>query len=320
MPAERLALFTTVYPGVERYLAPWYDSVQTQTDRDFDLWIGTDGLTPQAVTEAIAVAPAASWLPARNGDTPARLRTAALERLVSEYSGVVFVDSDDVLHASRVAAAREGLRQHDVTACALQIIDADGHDVGAVFGPDGADLEALLPRHNVFGLSNSAYRSTVLERCLPAPDECILMDWLLVTRAWAAGAKRLSAKASNSSMLRPTKSSSGTLANSGLTINNISDHCFERAFLPFRARKMRALALKMATVWFAMTYISYSWRSVGVNWPSLHFSANWAMRAWALSLALTFTNACATSRERARATGSSSSSNTAVPLSDMLKH
>ena len=188
MPAERLALFTTVYPGVERYLAPWYDSVQTQTDRDFDLWIGTDGLTPQAVTEAIGVAPAASWLEARNGDTPARLRTAALERLVSEYSGVVFVDSDDVLHASRVAAAREGLRQHDVTACALQIIDADGHDVGAVFGPDGADLEALLPRHNVFGLSNSAYRSTVLERCLPAPDECILMDWLLVTRAWAAGA------------------------------------------------------------------------------------------------------------------------------------
>src|SRR2546422_8752101 len=89
---------------------------QTQTDRDFDLWIGADGLTPEAATEAIGVAPSASWLQARNGDTPARLRTAALERLVSEYPAVVFVDSDDVLHASRVAAARGGVPQHDVTA------------------------------------------------------------------------------------------------------------------------------------------------------------------------------------------------------------
>src|SRR2546422_4945940 len=48
---------------------------QTQTDRDFDLWIGADGLTPEAATEAIGVAPSASWLQARNGDTPARLRS-----------------------------------------------------------------------------------------------------------------------------------------------------------------------------------------------------------------------------------------------------
>ena len=29
----RLALYTTVYPGVERYLADWYASVRRQTDR-----------------------------------------------------------------------------------------------------------------------------------------------------------------------------------------------------------------------------------------------------------------------------------------------
>ena len=188
MRPERLALYTTVYPGVERYLAPWYHSVEAQTDRDFDLWISADGLTPAAVVEAIGATPSATWLEARAGDTPARLRTTALERLVTEYPAVVFVDSDDVLHPSRVAAARNALRQHDVTACALEIIDGDGRELGVVFGSDGADLDALLPRHNVFGLSNSAYRSPLLQRCLPVPDECVLMDWLLVTRAWAAGA------------------------------------------------------------------------------------------------------------------------------------
>ena len=189
MPAERVALYTTVYAGVERYLAPWYRSVQAQTDTDFDLWISVDGLAPDAVARAIGEVPAARWLEAAPGESPARLRTVALERLVTAYPAVVFVDSDDVMHPSRVAAARAALRDHDVTACALEIIDRNGSAVGAVFEPpDGAALDTLLVHHNVFGLSNSAYRSDLLRRCLPAPADCLLMDWLLVTRAWTAGA------------------------------------------------------------------------------------------------------------------------------------
>ena len=189
MCAERLALYTTVYSGVERYLAPWYRSVQAQTDADFDLWISVDGLRPDAVAHAIGETPSAQWLEARSGDSPAQLRTTALQRLVTTYPAVVFVDSDDVMHPSRVGAARIALREHDVTACALEIIDRNGSAVGAVFGPPaGTDLAGLLVRHNVFGLSNSAYRSELLRRCLPAPADCLLMDWLLVTRAWVAGA------------------------------------------------------------------------------------------------------------------------------------
>jgi len=109
-------------------------------------------------------------VPGQNGDTPARLRTAALERLVSEYPAVVFVDSDDVLHASRVAAAREALQQHDVRRARCK------SSTGMVTTSDRcldrrSRSGGTAARHNVFGLSNSAYRSTVLARCLPAPDE-----------------------------------------------------------------------------------------------------------------------------------------------------
>ena len=110
MCAERLALYTTVYSGVERYLAPWYRSVQAQTDVDFDLWISVDGLRPDAVAHAIGEAPSARWLEARPGDSPAQLRTTALQRLVTTYPAVVFVDSDDIMHPSRVGAARIALR------------------------------------------------------------------------------------------------------------------------------------------------------------------------------------------------------------------
>ena len=35
--AERLAVYTTVYPGVEPFLAEWRASLRAQTDGDFDL-------------------------------------------------------------------------------------------------------------------------------------------------------------------------------------------------------------------------------------------------------------------------------------------
>jgi len=190
MEPERLALYTTVYPGVERYLPDWYRSVQAQTDKNFDLWIGVDSLTEDQVIEAIGQDPRARWFKAHDDVTPAAIRQGAIEEIIQSYPAVVFVDSDDLLEPSRVEAARNDLRTWDVSACALHIIDESGRKLGATFGLlEVDDLRALLPRYNVFGLSNTAYRSDMLRGCLPLPDGCDLIDWQLATRAWLLGAK-----------------------------------------------------------------------------------------------------------------------------------
>lgn len=190
MPAESLAVYTTVYPGVEPWLPTWADSIAAQTDRRFDLCIGLDALEPDAVQAAAGRPLAAEWMEANPGDTPARIRSRAIEYLAGRYAAVVFVDSDDLLHPSRIAAARLMLDGADVCGCALDIMDPGGRPVGVVFpAPPGADAASLLPRYNAFGLSNTAYRSDTLQHCLPIPDECELVDWLLATRAWSAGAR-----------------------------------------------------------------------------------------------------------------------------------
>src|SRR4030095_8527297 len=67
--------------------------------------------------------------------------------------------------------------------------------MGLAFGLDCSnpstdrDLAALLPRGNIFGMSNSAYRAAVLARCLPVPPDCVLPDCLLASRALALGAR-----------------------------------------------------------------------------------------------------------------------------------
>lgn len=189
MPTDRLALYTVVYPGVEPYLPQWYASVRSQTDQHFDLWVSLDGLGFHEVEAAVGRDIPAQWAIAEPGASPAGLRSTTLELLSRRYPAVVLVDSDDVLEPSRVEAARAGLRSADVVGCALRVANAEARPLGPVLAPPAdPDWERLLARHNVFGLSNTAYRAEVLRACLPLPPQAVLSDWLLVLRAWGAGA------------------------------------------------------------------------------------------------------------------------------------
>ena len=185
-----IALYTAVYPGAARFLAAWYASVQAQADRDFDLWISLDGLTEAAVVAQLGHRPAATFVVAKPGSTPAQVRQQALTLIADHYDAVVLVDSDDVLHPERVAAARASLVGADVAACGLCLVDDGGHSLGvSLAAPGKGDPELGLPRTNVFGLSNTAYLCDVLRTCFPIPAMAALVDWYLITMAWLQGAR-----------------------------------------------------------------------------------------------------------------------------------
>lgn len=187
--ADGVAVYTTVYPGVEKYLAGWYRSVVAQTDREFDICVAIDALDRDEVLAAFGADEGEVRFVSSAGGSPAGIRQSAIEQLVDEYSLIVFSDSDDLLFPERVASARAALASCDVIGCALRVVDDDERDLGIEFGPAAdVDLGSLLLRNNVFGLSNSAYRSGTLGRALPIPHDCVCIDWLLATRAWATGA------------------------------------------------------------------------------------------------------------------------------------
>lgn len=184
-----LALYTTMFPGCERYLRSWYESLAAQTDSDFQLWVGLDELSAEAAISAMGGDPGAFWVQGKEGDTPAQIRQRALEQIVLRHDGVVLVDSDDVLHPTRVAAARRHLEKSQLVGCALRLVDERGEPRGGFLAlPPAASCEDVLPRGNVFGLSNSAYSTELLRECLPIPPSVSLVDWWLATRAWLLGA------------------------------------------------------------------------------------------------------------------------------------
>jgi hypothetical protein len=186
----RVAVYTVVHTGVRNFVADWYRSLADQTDSDFDLWISLDSLSPEEATKWIGRDVRAEWLESGQGDTPAGIRSRALEVLVEKYGMIVLVDSDDMLQESRLAAARSALEISELAGCALRLVDCEGQDLEMTFGlPRDSNPDAVLPQHNVFGFSNSAYRSDLLRRCLPIPGDVVLVDWFLATRAWLMGAR-----------------------------------------------------------------------------------------------------------------------------------
>jgi hypothetical protein len=185
-----LAVYTTIYPGVEAYLSDWYHSLRQQTDQDFQLWIGLDMLASESIQNMLGSDLKANWVVAPSGATPAQIRQQALAQIVETCCGVVLVDSDDLLHPTRVAAARAALQANELAGCALCLINQQGKDLELTFNlPPQLEPEDVFPRTNVFGFSNSAFRSSLLKRCLPIPATAVLVDWFLASRAWLFGSR-----------------------------------------------------------------------------------------------------------------------------------
>lgn len=191
-----LAAYTVVYPAAMRFLYEFWTSLAPQIGTSVDVHISLDGVAPDEVRMVIGQEAAVRFWPADEGASPAHIRSTVLTELTSVYDGVVLLDSDDILLAGRIDAAVSGLEAADVYGSAMQLVDELGRPIpGGFFAPSSAQIARLgsepplLARLNVFGFSNSAYRSQVLRDCLPVPNSTVLMDWLVASRAHLAGAK-----------------------------------------------------------------------------------------------------------------------------------
>jgi len=191
-----VAVYSVVYPAALRFFAGFWRGLVDDLDADATVYLSLHGVTPADLERAWGDRVNATFISAPERATPAAVRSAALAEVCREHEAVVLLDSDDVVLPGRLSAAREALEEVDAYACAMRLVDERGEPLPGsptfALGPEEeAALVAgeLLARVNAFGFSNSAYRSATLAGTLPVPDETVLMDWLVVSRACLAGAE-----------------------------------------------------------------------------------------------------------------------------------
>jgi hypothetical protein len=183
----KTALYTTVYPAAKPYVLAWSDSLRQQSDQDFDLWIALDGINKNEIPSPRAQ-DSIHWFIAESGASVAQIRENVFREMIPHYDAIIFTDSDDVLLPNRVVAAKRGLQNADVYGCAMQLIDTYGKNLGLEFNTNRTDWEELLINQNIFGLSNTAYRTNMLSQCLDFPVDTVMVDWLMVMKALKAKA------------------------------------------------------------------------------------------------------------------------------------
>lgn len=193
LPAHEAVLCVVVHRGVLPFLPAWCASVAAQSDRAFDLCVALDGVAPEELPSLPGEGREVQFVHPAPGRSPAEVRNELFAAVVGAYKLIVAADADDLLAPERVAGARGGAARADLSACAMELIDHAGTPLGRRFcalADTSADaLGRLLPRANVFGLSNTAWRAATLRACLPAPPGVVAVDWYLATAAWLRGAR-----------------------------------------------------------------------------------------------------------------------------------
>lgn len=179
----KTALYSTLYPAITPYLEPFFNSIDRQSDQDFDLCLGLDGFDEKLLEPFLNRE--AHCIPAK-GDTIASMRERALLEICKSYDAVILVDSDDILLPNRVKRGREALKTYDAYACALELIDETATPLNLTFQANRvSSWESYLSRVNVFGFSNAAYRADVLAACFPIARETVMVDWLVASQVLA---------------------------------------------------------------------------------------------------------------------------------------
>lgn len=183
----KLAMVTSIYPSIMKYLKYFFSSLETQTDRNYSLWIGLDEVLPQDIFQFTNKVPNINFISAPKNASPSLVRNVVLQKAIKESEAVVLVDADDVLINTRVEAAKKSLVNADLIATAMKYIDDEGNHLSGRFNPKIGDPS--LVKTNVFGFSNTTWKTGVLSRFIPVPGHCVIMDWYVATLALYSGAK-----------------------------------------------------------------------------------------------------------------------------------
>lgn len=188
----KLAVVSFVYPAVKGYIKSFLDSIAAQTEKNFSLWIYDDGC--ELKKSDLRFHPAARIIEVSNL-SPVEIRYKALQELIDDFDWVVFIDSDDLMHPSRVKSIMQGIEEHSdagVVQHPLSVFDSRGTILTGFARANSRGKEpntGVLDLHyNIYGMSNIAYRTRIF-RNMPVLTEIIAFDWLLAAYASLSGEK-----------------------------------------------------------------------------------------------------------------------------------
>lgn len=191
------AVFSVVYPGVERYLPDFLNSLANQSDRDFTLFLINDNVEDKNIF--FMQFPFSVRIKSDQG-SPSSLRKAGIEWLKHDgIKWVIFADADDYFSINRVETSKKMLITNDLVFNELVLfgeeIPRSIHMLKNFYKEEEKITNKELVNYNCLGMTNTAVRvDKIPEKITEIPDSQIAFDWALFSLILHSGARAVFTK------------------------------------------------------------------------------------------------------------------------------
>lgn len=177
----KIAFLTTIFPTKNEYLVDFFDSLEQQTFKNFDVIVLNDGYENfEAILQKYPNLKIIE-LPYKN--TPAKNREYGINFVKeNNYDILIFGDSDDYFEKNRIEKSIELLNAYDIVVNDVSLFNQDGiynkkYFSNRIRNHSEINLD-FIKEKNIFGLSNTALATNILDK-IEFDDDLIAVDWYL---------------------------------------------------------------------------------------------------------------------------------------------
>jgi glycosyltransferase involved in cell wall biosynthesis len=177
---DRTLIAGVIYPGVEFFLSEYINSIDNQTDTNFDLLIVNDGVTEETKNRFGKV----KWVNISQKTSPASIRQYIYNYAKNnKYNNLIFSDTDDFFSENRIEIVKDLLKKYDFVCNDITLINNKSEVLKDSFlteyfnDKEISSVDLLLDK-NLIGLGNSAIRLNNNLK-IEIPGKIIAADWYL---------------------------------------------------------------------------------------------------------------------------------------------
>lgn len=188
---SKVALFTVFYPGAETYVDEFFNSVQNQTYKVFDLIIVNDGYKDDNLA---SLCPNLSIIELRGDATISGNRAIGINYAIDNaYDYLFLCDVDDYMYPTRVEHVLESFGNNDIIVNDLDIVGADRKLIVKDYFQKTISANTILDKDfikdkNIFGFSNTALKVSAFSK-VSFPEDLKVVDWYFFTQLLNEGLK-----------------------------------------------------------------------------------------------------------------------------------
>ena len=199
MKSNKVACIGVLYPSMKVFSKYYFESLESQSFKDFDLILNDDGyildngIIPKASNNIIVT---------KFKGTPTTIRLKLFQYVVSmNYEYIIFTDTDDTIAPNRVEISYNYLNTHDHFINELNIIDENNLLIEKNYLSNRITNNSQIIIDNIFhynfiGLSNTAVRKDILKKIIERLSNANIknikaLDWLMWSIALLEGANSI---------------------------------------------------------------------------------------------------------------------------------